>query len=122
MAKILLVDDSKTSRKILRGILEDNGHEIIGEAANGEDAFAKYKELAPDITTMDITMPVMDGIEALQLIMEFNKDALVIMVTAAGQKSKMVDAIKYGAAEFLAKPFEAAQIIEIIDKVSPVVS
>jgi two-component system, chemotaxis family, chemotaxis protein CheY len=117
MAKILLVDDSKTSRKILKGILEDNGHTIIGEASNGEEGVAKYKELNPDIATMDITMPVMDGLEALRLIMEYDKNAKVVMVTAAGQKTKMVDAVKYGAADFLAKPFEASQIIDIIKKV-----
>lgn len=118
MAKILIVDDSKTSRKILRSILTDNGHEIIGEAINGKEAISKFVELQPDITTMDITMPVMDGLEALREIKDISKDAKVIMVTAAGQKSKMVDAIKYGAIEFLIKPFEASQIIEIIDKVT----
>ena len=117
MARILLVDDSKTSRKILRGILEENGHEVIAEAVNGEEGVDKFKELHPDITTMDITMPVMDGLTALKDIMELDKNAKVIMVTAAGQKTKMVDAIKYGAVEFLAKPFEATQIIEIINKV-----
>jgi two-component system chemotaxis response regulator CheY len=117
MAKILLVDDSKTSRKILRGILEENGHEVIGEAVNGEEGIDKFKELHPEITTMDITMPVMDGLEALRQIIEYDKNAKVVMVTAAGQKTKMVDAVKYGAAEFLAKPFESAQIIEIINKV-----
>lgn len=117
MAKILIVDDSKTSRKILRGILEENGHQVIGEAVNGEESIQKYMDLKPDITTMDITMPVMDGLEALKKIMDYDKNAKVVMVTAAGQKAKMVDAIKYGAAEFLAKPFEADQIIDIINKV-----
>lgn len=117
MAKILMVDDSKTSRKILRGILEEDGHEVIGEAVNGKDGIDKYNELHPDITTMDITMPVMDGLEALKQIMDIDKHAKVVMVTAAGQKTKMVDAVKYGAAEFLAKPFDASQIIEIINKV-----
>lgn len=117
MAKILIVDDSITSRKILKGILTENGHEVIGEAINGQEAISKYKELRPDVTTMDITMPVMDGLEALKEIMEIDKNAKVVMVTAAGQKTKMVDAVKYGAVEFLTKPFEADQIIDIINKV-----
>jgi two-component system chemotaxis response regulator CheY len=117
MARILIVDDSRTSRKILRAILEEHGHEIIAEAVNGEDGLAKYIEVRPELTTMDITMPVMDGLEALQKIREQDRSAKIIMVTAAGQKSKMVDAIKYGAVEFLAKPYEAEQIVEIINKV-----
>lgn len=117
MAKILIVDDSKTSRKILRNILTENGHEIVGEAINGIEAIEKFSELKPDLTTMDITMPIMDGLQALKKIIEIDKNAKVIMVTAAGQKTKMVDAVKYGAAEFLTKPFEASQIIEIIDRV-----
>ncbi|MDI9509115.1 MAG: response regulator [Clostridiales bacterium] len=117
MAKILIVDDSKTSRKILRNILTENGHEIVGEAINGIEAIEKFSELKPDLTTMDITMPVMDGLQSLKKIIELDKNAKVIMVTAAGQKTKMVDAVKYGAAEFLTKPFEASQIIEIIDRV-----
>ena len=117
MAHILLVDDSRTSRKILRSILEENGHTIIGEATNGKDGVDKYKALKPDLVTMDITMPVLDGLEALRQIIEFDEAAKIIMVTAAGQKSKMVDALKFGASEFLAKPFEHNQIVEIINKV-----
>lgn len=117
MARILLVDDSKTSRKILKAILEQAGHKIVGEAVNCKDGIQKFKELEPDITTMDITMPVLDGLEALKEITSYDNNAKVIMVTAAAQKHKMVDAVKYGAAEFIAKPFKENQILDIIDKV-----
>ena len=116
MAKILIVDDSRTSRKILRGLLEESGHEVVGEAENGQEGVDKYKEFNPDITTLDITMPVMDGLEALTKIKEYDKNAKVIMVTAAGQQNKMVEAIKSGASEFVTKPFEKENILKIIDK------
>lgn len=116
MATILIVDDSRTSRKILRDLLEKSGHTVVGEAVNGEEGIAKYKELHPDIVTMDITMPVLDGIEALKLIMEDNSSAKVIMVTAAGQKNKMMESVKFGAIDFIAKPFELDQISLIINK------
>ena len=117
MARILIVDDSRTSRKILRGILEEAGHEIVEEAVNGDDGFLKYKELRPDLVTMDITMPITDGIQALQLIKHLDKDAHVVMITAAGQKEKMIQAVKYGAAEFIAKPYEPGDVKEVIAKV-----
>lgn len=117
MANILIVDDSRTSRKILREILEGAGHTIVGEGVNGEEGYLKYKELKPDLVTLDITMPKLDGIEALQLIKKFDEDVKVIMITAAGQKEKMIQAIKYGAAEFIAKPYEADEVKEIVDKV-----
>ncbi|MCR4929763.1 MAG: response regulator [Lachnospiraceae bacterium] len=116
MAKILIVDDSRTSRKILRGLLEESGHEVVDEAENGQEGVDKYKEFNPDITTLDITMPVMDGLEALTKIKEYDKNAKVIMVTAAGQQNKMVEAIKNGASEFVTKPFEKENILKIIDK------
>ena len=116
MAKILIVDDSRTSRKILRTILENAGHEVIGEAVDGVDGVAKFQELSPEITTLDITMPNMDGLEALKEIKKLNTDAKVIMVTAAGQQNKMVEAIKSGASEFVTKPFEADEIIGLIAK------
>lgn len=81
MAKILIIDDSRTSRKILRGILEEAGHEIVDEAVDGQDGVEKYKQTKPEITTLDITMPVMDGLEALKNIKEFDSSAKVIMVT-----------------------------------------
>ncbi len=117
MANILIVDDSRTSRKMLSGILEGAGHKVIGEAADGKTGVEQYKALQPDLVTMDITMPVLDGIAALQEIMDYDKSAKVIMVTAAGQKSKMVEAVKFGASDFLSKPFDQDMIISIIDNV-----
>lgn len=117
MAKILIVDDSKTSRKILRGILEGAGHSVIGEGSNGEEGFLKYKELHPDVVTLDITMPTMDGIEALQLLKKEDENAKVIMITALGQKEKMIQAIKFGASEFITKPFEDDDVINAVQKV-----
>ncbi len=116
MAKILIVDDSRTSRKILKTILEGAGHEVIGEAVDGVDGVNKFQELSPEITTLDITMPNMDGLDALKEIKKLNADAKVIMVTAAGQQNKMVEAIKSGASEFVTKPFEADEITGLIAK------
>ncbi|MCI5958924.1 MAG: response regulator [Lachnospiraceae bacterium] len=118
MAKVLIVDDSRTSRKILRGILEESGHEVIDEAVDGQDGVKKFQSLKPDIVTMDITMPVLDGMEALKMIKALNPDTKVIMVTAAGQKGKIIDCIKLGANEFLTKPFDKEEIISVINKLS----
>lgn len=117
MAKIMIVDDSRTSRRILREILEDAGFEVLEDSTNGEEGYLKYKEFKPDLVTMDITMPKMDGIEALQLIRKFDENAKVIMITAAGQKEKMMQAIKYGAAEFITKPYDSKEVVELISKV-----
>ena len=117
MAKILIVDDSKTSRRFLRNMLEEAGHQIVGEAVNGQEGIDKYKQLKPDLVTMDITMPVLDGIEAVGEIMEYDADAKVIMVTAAGQKTNMVEALKRGAADFIQKPFESEVILKVVGKV-----
>lgn len=117
MSTVLIVDDSKTSRCMLCGILEQNGYEVIAEAENGLDGYEKYCELNPDFVTLDITMPVMDGIEALVKIKEYDADARVIMVTASGQKNKMLEAIKLGAADFVTKPYETSQIVGIIERI-----
>ncbi len=117
MARILIVDDSRTSRRFLRGILEEAGYEIIGEAVNGDEGYIKYKELKPDVVTMDITMPVTDGIQALQLIRHLDRKAHVVMVTAAGQKEKMMQAIKAGAEEFITKPFEPDEVVGVIGRI-----
>lgn len=116
MAKVLIVDDSRTSRRILNNLLSEDGYEVA-EAENGETGIQKYKEEAPDLVTMDITMPVMDGLEALKKIREYDSEAKVIMVTAAGQESKIMEAVKHGAAEFITKPFEKDKILETIQKV-----
>ncbi len=117
MAKILIVDDSRTSRKILRGVLESGGHEIAGEATNGQEGYDMYAQIKPDVVTMDITMPVMSGVESLKKIKTDFPEAKVIMVSAAGQQHNMVEAIQNGAAEFISKPFEPTQVLKIIDNV-----
>lgn len=116
MVRVLIVDDSKTSRKMLRSILEDAGMEIIGEAADGQEALKLFTALKPDVVTLDITMPVMDGINALKKIMAADRTARVVMVTAAGQKGNVVEALKLGAFEFVTKPYDAEMIIEVIKK------
>ena len=116
MAKILIVDDSRTSRKILRNIIEEMGMEVIDEAVDGSDGVVKFKKHSPDLVTLDITMPVMDGVSALKEIIKINPEAKVIMVTAAGQKCNVVEAIKIGAFEFVTKPFEPDVIKDVFQK------
>lgn len=117
MAKILIIDDSKMSRRMLRSVLEGIGHEIVGEAGNGEEGLALYKELSPEVVTMDITMPEMDGIKCLKEIMQADPEAKVLMVTAAGQASKLMEALKSGAKDFICKPYEPEQIINAVKEV-----
>ena len=118
MATVLIVDDSRTSRKILKEVLEKGNFEVIGEAGNGEEGYLKYKELKPDLVTMDITMPSMDGIECLSLIKHEDANAKVVMITAAGQKEKMIEALKRGAEEFITKPFDEAEVLATLKKVT----
>ena len=115
---VLVVDDSKTSRKMLSDVLTKMGLEVIGEAVNGEEGFLKYKELRPDIVTMDITMPVMNGLESLLLIKHEDENAKVVMITAAGQKNNLMQAVKAGAEEFLTKPLEEDEIRRVIGEIS----
>lgn len=117
MASILIVDDSKMSRRMLRNVLESIGHEIVAEAGNGEEGVRLYKEFKPDAVTMDITMPEMDGLSCLKTIKEFDSDARVVMVTAAGQSSKLMDALKLGAKEFICKPYEPEQVVNAFKEV-----
>ena len=117
MARILIVDDSKTSRRFFKNMLEGSGHEIVAEALNGQEGVELYEEYKPDLVTMDISMPVMDGIQATKEIIEKNPDAKIIMVSAAAQKSNMIEALKRGALDFIEKPFDADVIINCIDKI-----
>ena len=115
MKNVLIVDDSRTSRRILKDILERAGYNIVGEAINGKEGVEQYSKLKPDIVTMDITMPEMDGIEALKSIKKDFPDATVVMITAAGQKDKMMEAVKLGAAEFVSKPFVEETVLEALE-------
>ncbi len=111
MKTVLIVDDSRTSRRVLKDILGRAGYEVVGEAINGQEGFDQYVKLKPDIVTMDITMPIVDGIEAVKLIRKYDSNAKIIMITAAGQKEKMMEAVKYGAAEFITKPFVEESVL-----------
>lgn len=117
MGNILIVDDSRTSRRILKGILEEAGHTVVAEATNGQEGYDMYVANKPDLITMDITMPVMTGVESLKKIKAEFPEAKVVMVSAAGQKHNMVEAVQNGAAEFIAKPFDVQEIKRIIETV-----
>lgn len=117
MAKVLIVDDAAFMRMMIKDILQKNGYEIVGEASNGIAAVDLYKKEKPDIVTMDITMPDMDGIEAVKEIKSFDPNAKVIMCSAMGQQSMVMDAIKAGAKDFIVKPFQADRVLEAIKKV-----
>jgi two-component system chemotaxis response regulator CheY len=115
--QILIVDDAAFMRMMIKDILTKNGFEVVGEAQDGVQAVEKYKELTPDLVTMDITMPEMDGITALKKIKEENSDAKVIMCSAMGQQAMVIDAIQAGAHDFIVKPFQEDRVIEAIQKV-----
>ena len=117
MAKILIVDDAAFMRMMIKDILQKNGYEVVGEAANGLQAVELYKAHQPDLVTMDITMPEMDGIEAVKQIKAINSNAKVIMCSAMGQQSMVMDAIKAGANDFIVKPFQADRVLEAIKKI-----
>ncbi len=117
-AKVLIVDDAAFMRNMLKDILEEEGYEVAGEAANGEEAVSKYMELRPDVVTMDIVMPLKSGIEAVHEIVSFNKDAKIVMCSALGQESLVMEAIEAGAKDFITKPFKKENVLEIIKKLT----
>jgi len=114
---ILIVDDAVFMRTVLKKMLEESGYDIIGEASNGLEAISKAKELKPDIITLDITMPEMDGVTALPEIMKVSPDSKVIMCSAMGQQPMVVDAIKNGAKDFIVKPFQKARVLQAIENI-----
>lgn len=118
MARILIVDDSLMSRKTLKQIFSEDGrHQIVGEALDGQQGYEQFMKLRPDIVTMDITMPKMDGIQSLQKIVQHSPKANVVMISALGQASKIMEALNAGAKNYVTKPFEAKKVLCAVDEV-----
>ncbi len=115
--RILIVDDSAFMRMALRDILTTNGYEVVGEAENGQQAMGKFKELLPDLVTMDVVMTGQTGLEVLRDIINLDRNAKVLMVTAMGKQAMVVDALQAGAKGFLLKPFEANAVIAEIKRI-----
>lgn len=115
--RVLIVDDAAFMRMMLKDIITKNGYEVVGEACNGKEAIDKYKELKPDLVTLDITMPEVDGLSALKAIKGFDASAKVVMCSAMGQQAMVIDAIQNGARDFIVKPFQADRVMEAIRKV-----
>jgi two-component system chemotaxis response regulator CheY len=116
MARILVVDDAAFMRKVVSDALASGGHEVIGEASNGTQAVERFQELRPELMTLDITMPEKDGLQALAEIMTIDPGARVLMCSALGQETKVIESIKLGAKDFVVKPFQAARLLEAVGK------
>ena len=114
---VLICDDAIFMRTMIGDILTQNGHEVVGEAQNGTEAVEQYASLKPDVCTMDITMPEKDGITALKEIIELDPSAKVIMCSALGQESKVLESIKIGAKDFVVKPFQPSRVLEAVQRV-----
>ena len=122
MAKILIVDDAAFMRMMIKDILTKNGYEIAAEAENGQKAVEKYQETNPDLVLMDITMPEMDGIEALKKIKMIEPKAKIIMCSAMGQQNMVIEAIQNGAIDFIVKPFQQNRVLESLEKLKELTS
>ncbi len=114
---ILIVDDAAFMRMMLKDVLTKNGFEVIGEAENGAVAIEKYKELEPQLVIMDITMPEVDGIQAVREIKKIDPNAKIVMCSAMGQQAMVIESIQAGALDFIVKPFQPERVIEAINKV-----
>lgn len=117
MARVLIVDDALIMRKMIGKIVEKAGHIVVSEAVNGEQAIEMYQKYSPDVVTMDITMPEMDGIQALARIIAYDANAKIIMVSALGQQHKVMEALDYGAKGYILKPITEEKIIAVIKQV-----
>ena len=115
--KILIVDDAAFMRMMIKDILSKNGYEVVGEAENGARAIEKFKELIPDLVVMDITMPEVDGIQAVKEIKKISADSKIIMCSAMGQQAMVIESIQAGARDFIVKPFQAERVVEAVKKV-----
>ena len=116
-ARILLADDLSFMRMVQKEILSENGYQIVGEAANGLEAVKLYQELRPDVVVLDITMPDMNGLEAMRRILAFDAKARIIICSAIGQQNLIVEAIKAGIKDFIVKPFKPERLLTAIAKV-----
>ncbi|QNO16428.1 response regulator [Alkalicella caledoniensis] len=114
--RVMIVDDAAFMRMMIKDILVKNGYDVVAEAANGAEAVEKYKELTPDLVTMDITMPEMDGVAALKEIKKLDPSARIVMCSAMGQQAMVIDAIQSGAKDFIVKPFQNDRVLEAIKK------
>lgn len=114
--KILVVDDAAFMRMMIKDILVKNGYDVVGEASNGAEAVVRFRELEPDLVTMDITMPEMDGITALREIKKTHPQARVVMCSAMGQQAMVLEAIQAGARDFVVKPFQADRVLDAVKK------
>jgi len=119
MLKVLVVDDSLIIRRQLTNLLEEMGHQVIGEATNGKSAISAYKEKKPDLVTMDITMPDMDGIEAVKNIKAKDSNAKILMVTSHGQEKMVIKSIRTGAKGYILKPATVKKLEEALVKIFP---
>jgi len=115
-ATIMIVDDAAFMRMMLKDILLKNGFNVVGEAENGAVAVEKYKELQPNLTIMDITMPEMDGLQSVKEIRKIDSKARIIMCSAMGQQAMVIEAIQSGAKDFVVKPFQAERVVEAVTK------
>lgn len=116
--RIMIVDDAQFTRNMLKNIINKSDHaEVIGEATNGEEAISLYKELKPDLVSMDLVMPKLGGIETTEEILKLDPNAIIVIVSALGQEALVLEAAKKGAKDFIQKPFKPQQILEVINRI-----